>query len=600
MNRIRSHRRRSWLACLAPVLAILFAVWQPGRAGAAERSYSPVPPPSPRVEPGPASHAADTNAAVVPQSPAPEAPPKPAAPPKPVAPTVQPPPPPPPPPPSVPSQTNAPGDTVAPPVAAAQPAAAGTTNSLGLVDPPDSLALHTTNKTVFTFKADNLELKLALAAFARQNELNIVPDNDVSGTVTLDVRNLPLEQMMRALLEANDCFWDEKDGLIRVRSAETRIFAVDYLRLSRKGTGMSAASLAAGGSSSGSGGGASGGGGGGGGGSMGGGGAGGGSMGGGASGGGGGSAMNLTADNEIDFWKEIKEEVMLMLSDRGKNTLAVNKAAGLIQVTDRPSALKRVDEYLKTANETMHRQVEIEAKLFDVSLGDQFQFGIDWVRVTETAANSTTFGASTLPVAIGSSSLGSSALTMVFSNASTRAIVDALATQGKVEVISKPRIRTLNNQTALIKVGQERPFFSTSTTYLTGTSQSTPVQDSSYQMVTFGTILAITPQISADGWIVLEISPVLSRWEGTEKTGNPLTGQTTAPIMNTKQASSLVRVCDGSTVVMGGLIETETSRSQRKVPVLGDIPLLGYLFTGTFNAKLKRELVIFVTPHLIK
>ena len=471
------------------------------------------------------------------------------------------------------------------------------------MDPPDSLGLRTTNKTVFTFKAENLELKLALAAFARQNELNIVPDNDVSGAVTLDVRNLPLEQMMRALLEANDCFWEEKDGLIRVRSAETRIFAVDYLRLSRKGQGMSAAMLAAGGSSAGAGGA-----GGGGGASMGGGmsgggmggGGGGGGMGGGASGGGGGSAMNLTAENEIDFWKEIKEEVTLMLSDRGKNTLAVNKAAGLIQVTDRPSALKRVDEYLKTANETMHRQVEIEAKLFDVSLGDQFQFGIDWVRVTETAANSTTFGASTLPVAIGSSSLGSSALTMVFSNASTRAIVDALATQGKVEVISKPRIRTLNNQTALIKVGQERPFFSTSTTYLTGTSQSTPVQDSSYQMVTFGTILAITPQISADGWIVLEISPVLSRWEGTEKTGNPLTGQTTAPIMNTKQASSLVRVSDGSTVVMGGLIETETSRSQRKVPVLGDIPLLGYLFTGTFNAKLKRELVIFVTPHLIK
>src|SRR5437879_4099236 len=93
------------------------------------------------------------------------------------------------------------------------------------------------DKTLAAFKATDLDLKSALAAFARDNDLNIVPDNDVTGTVTLDVHNLPLRQMMRALLEASDCTWHEEGGLIRVRNTETRTFNIDYLRLARAGIG---------------------------------------------------------------------------------------------------------------------------------------------------------------------------------------------------------------------------------------------------------------------------------------------------------------------------------------------------------------------------
>jgi len=158
-------------------------------------------------------------------------------------------------------------------------------------------------KTLYSFQSTDLDLKSALAAFARANNLNIVPDNDVGGTVTLDVRDLPLKQIMRALLEANDCVWNMDSGLIRVHTSETRTFSVDYLRLSRKGIGYSSAVLASGSGSSGgtSGGGMTGGGGGGGGG--GGIGGGGGSSGSSSSGSVsvGGSSINLTADNPIDF-----------------------------------------------------------------------------------------------------------------------------------------------------------------------------------------------------------------------------------------------------------------------------------------------------------
>ena len=175
-------------------------------------------------------------------------------------------------------------------------------------------------------------------------------------------------------------------------------------------------------------------------------------------------------------------------------------------------------------------------------------------------------------------------------------LVDALEKQGKVEVISKPRIRTLNNQTALIKVGTEQPFFSQS--YVQQQSQSGNVTSSgdTITTVTVGTILSITPQISEDGWISLEISPVLSRLLGREISPSKTA---TAPILDSKQASSIVRVRDGTTVVMGGLIETESAKNENKVPLLGDIPFVGKLFTGTYSAHSKTELVIFVTPHLV-
>lgn len=489
-----------------------------------------------------------------------------------------------------------------------------------------SLNAHAKDKVCYSFKADALELKTALALFASANNLNIVPDNDVTGTVTLDVRDLPLHQMMRALLEAGDCSWHEEEGLIRVRNAETRTFVVDYPRLSRNGHGQNFAVLA-----SGSGGGGIGG--------MGGGGGGGGGFGGGGGGGGssgqssgnvssaGGSTVTVAAENAIDFWKELKTELAMLLTDEGKKTMAVNMTAGLVEVTDRPSALKKVEHYLTSVGQSTHRQVDIEAKLYDVTLGDQFQFGIDWVHVAEAYGGMMGFGASTLPVAIGGTALADSALgglnrvvgdptvggnltTLVFQNFNTAAAISALSQQGTVEVISKPRIRTLNNQTALIKVGEDLPFFNSSSSILPGTTvgTSTTVAATTVSSITVGTILSITPEISEDSFISLDISPVLTSLKSIVVFGNASTGGgssgsgtgATAPDLDTKQASTIIRVRDGNTVVLGGLIQTEKAKNVKKIPVLGDIPYVGKLFTGTFEAKLKKELVMFVTPHIIR
>ncbi|NLH72707.1 MAG: hypothetical protein GX456_06610 [Verrucomicrobia bacterium] len=479
-----------------------------------------------------------------------------------------------------------------------------------------SLSRTAGGKTLYSFRATNLDIKSALALFARANNLNIVPDPDVTGDVTLDVRDLPLEEVMRALLEAHDYFWEEKNGLIRVRATQTRMFSVDYLRMNRTGKGQSAAMLASGSGSMGGGsGGGMGGGGAGGGGGMGGGGMGGGGMGGGAGGGGGGSSVQFSQENEIDFWKELREELAKLLTPKGRESMAFNLTAGIIQITDRPAALKRVAEYLANMQTNVERQVEIEAKIYEVTLNKQFQFGIDWAHVSRAYGGLAKYGAATLPVPIGAGALQESALggtapipsvpgglgpgglsTVVFTNFNTAAAVNALETQGRVEVVSQPRIRTLNNQTAMIKVGTEMPFFSQTTTVLQSQSGTSVTSGDQIMIITVGTILSITPQISDDGIISLDIAPVLTSLVGTEKSPS---GTATAPTLDTKHASTIVRVRDGMTVALGGLIHNEKARNLRKVPFLGDIPLFGKLFTGTYDAHNKKELVIFVTPRIV-
>jgi MSHA type pilus biogenesis protein MshL len=512
-----------------------------------------------------------------------------------------------------------------------------------LANPPPPMDLQTTNKTVYKFEATDLDLRAALATFAKANNLNIVPDNDVTGTVTVDVRDLPLSAMMSALLDASDCTWTESNGLIRVHATETKIFSIDYLRLSRKGIGQNNATLGSGGGAGGTGGGGGGlgaGGLGGGGGGGGGGGQGGGA--GGSSGSGsiissGSSSINVTANNPVDFWTELSDELKFMLTPSGQTSLSLNKTAGIIQVTDRPSALRRVENYLKGVRDNVHRQVDVETRLYDVTLNNQFQFGIDWVHVAEAYGGSLGFGGATLPVAAGGAQLldstigginrlgivgtsgsttpGGNPASLVFQNFNTAAAVNALQQQGTVEVIATPRIRTLNNQTALMKVGEEVPFFNTSTTTLPGTSAGTSsfVQQTVVNSITIGTILSITPQVSSDDWISLDISPVLTSLKsivsvsstgggsgsGSSSNGSGSSGAT-APDLDTKQESTLVRVRDGNTVVLGGLIQTQKAKNDTKIPLLGDIPLVGKLFTGTFRFTQKKELVIFVTPHIVR
>jgi type II secretory pathway component GspD/PulD (secretin) len=226
---------------------------------------------------------------------------------------------------------------------------------------------------------------------------------------------------------------------------------------------------------------------------------------------------------------------------------------------------------------------------------------VDWDKVISTSSGFVGLeGAQTISRPIGGFDLSPDSFNLVFKNENSSVVVKALEEQGEVRVISKPRIRTINNQSALIKVGTEMPFFQNQSTIVPGgaTSGSAAViEQDTVSTVTVGTILALTPQVGEDGWITLDVSPVLTSLLETKFSPNR---STTAPVLDIKQASSLVRVRSGSTIIMGGLIQTDSAVSRKRIPGLGSIPWLGRLFQGDFDARRKKELVIFITPVLVR
>jgi MSHA type pilus biogenesis protein MshL len=332
--------------------------------------------------------------------------------------------------------------------------------------------------------------------------------------------------------------------------------------------------------------------------------AGGGAMGGSGGGGGGsvggnvsGSSMNLRLDNSIEFWKELEEQVKKLLTETGRTNTAINMTAGVIQVTDRPSALKRVENYLGQLTQSVSRQVDIEAKIYDVTLNDQFQFGIDWQRIVESGGGQLMFGGlPTITAPSGAFSLQKESLAVSFTDSKTSVILKALQEQGSVSVVSQPRLRTLNNQTAIMKVGRDEPFFTQVSQVVASAGAEVSQTGDILSVITVGTVLSITPQISTNGWISLDISPAITSLVDTITSPS---GNSSAPVLDIKQTSTIVRVRDGQTIVIGGLIQNSSARSLRKIPLIAEVPLLGKLFQGRFDAKEKKELVIFLTPTIV-
>ena len=285
-----------------------------------------------------------------------------------------------------------------------------------------------------------------------------------------------------------------------------------------------------------------------------------------------------------------------ILSPDGK--LAVNRMVGNIMVTDHKSNVDRTGNYLNHIKRTLHLQVDIEAQIFEVVFNDEFHFGIDWNNVMGTLEQ-WAISSGGLPAGIPSSRLivdnpiggltpGRPALSLAITKDQTKIVIDALKEQGRLEVVSQPRLRTLNNQAALIKVGTDKPFFRHTSTTISGSTSPVTTDNVDVQSITIGTVLALTPQISEDGWITMDISPVITRLVNTVSSGgeNP----STAPEVDIKQTSSLVRIRDNTTVIIGGLIQVEHNRTERKVPLLGDIPILGLPFRGVFDNKRRTEL----------
>jgi type II secretory pathway component GspD/PulD (secretin) len=169
--------------------------------------------------------------------------------------------------------------------------------------------------------------------------------------------------------------------------------------------------------------------------------------------------------------------------------------------------------------------------------------------------------------------------------------MQAISEQGEVRVLSSPTISTLNNQKAIIRVGNQDVFFITGAV----ATQTTVTQTIQPMTIDVGIILDVTPQIAEDGTILMNIHPSI-----TEKTGEKMTpdGKTTFPLLSVRETDTTVRVKDGQTIIIAGLMQEKNEETHIGVPVLQSVPLLGGLFRYKTETKKNSELVIMITPTL--
>ncbi len=434
----------------------------------------------------------------------------------------------------------------------------------------------TVPSTVFSFRAENVPIKQALALFARSNRLTIVPDLDVEGNVTVDFRDLPLDLALSALLEANGYYFEQQGDLLRVRNRESRLFQIDYIRATRSSQGSNAVQISSGSVSSGSSGGSS-------------------------SGATEGSAMTVTNTSTINFWGDLAEQLKGLVSPGGSFT--VNSLAGTVLVRDNHRNIQTIAQFLAAVTANVVRQVDLEVEIYEVQLNNSSELGINWQYVANNLSLNSIPGQLGLGGGGGvivqnpvfGSSPGDPALLGNYQRGSLGAVLSALAQQGTLKVVSKPRLRTLNNQPAVVRVGQDIPVFIRQVTQSPGTPPVITTNET-VQTVTVGTVLSITPQIAGDGLVTLDLTPAVSRLVGTQVSAS---GDTSAPVIDIRQASSLVRVRDGATVVMGGLVQDSSTTTHRKIPLLGDIPFLGKAFSGDSKTSDRTELVFFLTPRIV-
>lgn len=280
-----------------------------------------------------------------------------------------------------------------------------------------------------------------------------------------------------------------------------------------------------------------------------------------------------------------------VISPRGD--IRINDATNSLVITDYPSSIERVKQTLKKID-TAPIQVIIEAKLVDITEKDFENFGVTYsvdykppsgglfdrkTRVQEELAGTQNMAGPSANLTGGQ--LKITAIT--FKNFNASVTLDALIQANKAHVLASPAIATLNGKEARIIIGERYPYFEKTQT-TTGTIQSTKFAD-------IGTTLRVTPRVSPDGMITMMVHPEVSSLTQALEAG---------PRIATREADATVRVRDGQTFAIGGLIRREDSRNRGRIPGIGSIPVIGWLFGRSASDMTSTELVVFITPRIVR
>ena len=331
--------------------------------------------------------------------------------------------------------------------------------------------------------------------------------------------------------------------------------------------------------------------------------------------------------SKADFWEELSNALVALVGGEPGRSVVISPMSGVIVVRAMPDEMGNVAAYLKASQISVERQVILEAKIVEVQLNESFQSGVNWAAfknnpnsllstgigapgstlnpITAGAATvlsnnqlTATPGATLLPVATSAMGAAGSLFGLAFQTSNFAALLNFLETQGDVHVLSSPRIATLNNQKAVLKVGTDEFFVTNvSSTTTTGTATTT-TPEVTLQPFFSGIALDVTPRIDQNDEIILHVHPSVSLVTTVNKTVNigGVGGTLNLPLASSSvsETDSIVRARDGQIVAIGGLMRQATFDDQSGLPGLPKM-----IFGQTSKSTQKRELVILIKPTVI-
>jgi len=421
-------------------------------------------------------------------------------------------------------------------------------------------------ETLYSMTLNQVPLSAALEAIMQGSQLNLSVESgvDLSRPVTVHLKQTTFAEALNMVVKSGAGYaWTVEGEMLFVKAFMERIYAFDYLDMPAKtdiqvGGDMLGSSVEESGVS--------------------------------------GKYVMETKKSEesSDAWLAVQETLAELKPEDG--IVRINRNGGLIYMADTPNRVAAMVRFLDALYEALNRQVFIEAKIMEVRLTDKNQLGIDWsaldVAFTSTGGffldnfNLNFNGGSTLALA---------------NQSNVSAVVDFLRTQGEVAVVSNPHLALMNGRSALLTVGFQFPYGD-----IDGIDR-----DDDTKVVTFGTSIkrailglqfGISAQIAADGTVTMNIVPTITRIQEEENVELPTSATTTQtiknPIIDLQELATTVRVKEGKTVVLAGLISQVKNKEHQGLTGLGSLPLVGGWFRHVDDTVQTRELVIFITPHI--
>jgi MSHA biogenesis protein MshL len=353
-------------------------------------------------------------------------------------------------------------------------------------------------------------------------------------------------------------------------------------------------------------------------------------------------SSRVTTRTQNDFWADLRTSLVAIIGSGEGRNVVVTPNSGVVLVRAFPAELRGVEQYLRATRLSIERQVMLEAKIIDVELAAGFQSGINWAAFPTNGSSigqartgtilrqrgqgavitgagiqgdpasptpgSGGFGAlagsSLVNIALGG---GASVFGLALQTASFAALMSFLESQGNTQVLSSPRVATLNNQKAVLKVGTDEFFVTniqsatTVATTTTGVSTGTPIPTVTVQPFFSGIVLDVTPQIDENDQIILHIHPSVSQvTTDSKEIALGAAGNLTLPLAksNVSETDTIVRVTNGNIVALGGLMKLDSRDSRGGLP--GATNTFGGLFGSTQKAVVKKEMVILLKPTIIQ